>query len=215
MEVGMAATHARKTLTKAAKMKEIAARDRALTLLEPLVSSGLSARRTRMIAPLLPVDVDSREDFAAWQKIQVQRALLGVERWSPPSLLPIFDELGLPWGSPKTARFSVCDGCTTVFHPSRKNTARYCELCRHGRKAPPLGAVQLPQKPGEKITVLKARISDPLEAAWGGTVRRIEAWQSTTVGRCGHCEELILGRADKMFCDGGCEQKHRRHASEP
>jgi hypothetical protein len=86
----------------------------ALRALDPVLGAGLEARRGRYIVPWALPRPTAATDWLLWQQLLLWLSLLGA--------------------TGTTRHLCVCELCSVVFAPRRKNSARTCEMCASGRK---------------------------------------------------------------------------------
>ncbi|MFT3866641.1 MAG: hypothetical protein QM729_20460 [Solirubrobacterales bacterium] len=179
-----------KSHTPAGERRMMAVRREALDAVDEILGRGLLAREGRFVRPPAIVKPELLDDFLAWEWIKMCLKLLGgVQFW-------------LPGWTPKTTPLSVCDGCTAVFRPARKKSARFCRLCAHKQPPPPLGMTGPLRRPGDTVVAAAPKLSGHV----------VTGWKEVTVGLCLECGDAFIGPAGKVFCSSGCGQRHRRRS---
>jgi hypothetical protein len=177
-----------KSHSPAGEKRMMAVRQEALDAVDEILGRGLLGREGRFVRPPAIVKPELLDDFLAWEWIKMNLKLLGGVRFWPPG-----------W-TPKTTPLSVCDGCTAVFRPARKKSARFCRLCAHKQPSPPLGMGGSLQRPGDTVVA-------PAPKLFGHVVT---GWKEVTIGLCLECGEAFVGPSGKVFCSTSCGQRHRR-----
>lgn len=187
VEIDFELKRVRKSRTPAGSKVFLEAHKTALDAVDQVVGRGLLAREGTFIRPPAIIKPEMLDDFLAWEFVKMNLSLLGVKFWDP------------GW-TPKTKPVSVCDGCTAVFRPGRKKSARFCQLCSHKAPPPPLGMSGPLQSPGDTVVVAAPKLE--------GTI--VTGWRAVTAGLCAECGEAFFGRAGKTFCSQKCGQRQRR-----
>jgi len=165
----------------------IESRDAAWKQLGPVVRSGLVAREGTFLVPFAVPRVDLLDDWFAWHYVAMWLRVLGAK------------------GPIRGLR--VCAGCTAVFKPLRKSTARFCRLCEHSAPAPALGSLEsdvLCLK-GDRATVRVPRLVGR---------HAVAGWRRVTLGLCTECGRPFGGRSDRATCSSACRMRRHRRVGE-
>ncbi|HWT95387.1 MAG TPA: hypothetical protein VN238_20490 [Solirubrobacteraceae bacterium] len=163
--------------------------DEATSAAERAIDDGLRAREGMFLVPTMVMEPAMLTDWIDWHAVRLYRA----------AAAGIAFDHAFVW---RPRGIAVCQSCTTVFVPRRRESATYCRLCSK-RPAEPFVLGQRPIGPGQSQTVRVPELAGSM----------VVGWKTTTVGLCSACGKPYHGRRDATTCSACAnrarQQRHR------